>query len=118
MDPLIIAGDKVAPAVIEAVNDEKTPKRRYGILFLGNGAYKEALPTLRSILDNPRESEYIRGDALQSIFLIDFVEGQQRADLYKNDPNYLGGIARDILANEEYLQKRRSVIDAILGTCE
>ena len=51
-DPLIVAGDRVAPLVISEIRKTSMPNRRYAIAFLGKGRYHEALPTLLRIVED------------------------------------------------------------------
>ncbi len=113
MDSLILAGDKVVPLVVREIKDKKMAKRRYAIGFLGNGSYKQALPALASILRDETEIDYFRGDALQSIHLIDASQGREYARTYKQRSDYLGKIAREIIAGSFMLGWRRSYQDAL-----
>ena len=70
MDPLILAGDKVVPLVLENIRNKQMPKRRYAIEFLGNGTIRQALPVLEELVKNNTEEDFIRGDALQAIYRI------------------------------------------------
>jgi len=108
MDPLIRAGEKVVPLVIEKVKDKNMPRRRYAIGFLGNGAYRQALPVLQQILQDTTEEDYFRGDALQSIYQIDESLGVSYARKYQGESNYVGKIAKDILAGSSWLKERRT----------
>lgn len=109
MDPLIRAGDKVVPLVIEKVRDKNMPRRRYAIGFLGNGSYRQALPVLQQILQDTTEEDYFRGDALQSIYQIDESLGVSYAQRYQGESNYVGKIAGEILAGSSWLKERRTV---------
>lgn len=118
MDPLILAGDSVVPLVLKEVKNKSMPRRRYAIGFLGNGSYKEALPNLEGILQDPLEEDYFRGDALQSIYMIDESRGKGLAQKYEDHQNYLGEIARRVTAEDSKLKKRRTYSDAVLGKHE
>lgn len=113
MDPLILAGNDVVPVVIREVRKASMPKRRYAIGFLGNGGYREALPVLRQLLADPKESEIIRGDALEAIAQIDKREGQQLAQAWAQGDGFLGLTAREVLSGVE--PKRRTYLEALLG---
>ena len=115
MDPLILAGERVVPLVLDKVKDKNMPRRRYAISFLGNGAYKQALPALEGVLQDSTEQDYFRGDALRSIYQIDQSQGMRYAGTYKDEPGNLGKVSRDILAGEQHLLERRSYLDAWLG---
>jgi hypothetical protein len=115
MDPLILAGEAVVPLVLKEVKNKNMPRRRYAIEFLGNGAYREALPALESILKDTTEEDYFRGDALRSIYLIDESRGQEFAQEYKDQTNYLGELSRRVVARDDQLKKRRAYSDAVVG---
>jgi hypothetical protein len=115
MDPLILAGDKVVPLVIDRIRDKNMPKRRYAIGFLGNGPYKDALQVLETLLHDLTERDVIRGDALISIYQIDASLGLKYAEEFKNDPGYHGEVSRDILSGKDFLPQKRSYADALAG---
>lgn len=115
MDPLILAGEGVVPLVLKEVKNKNMPRRRYAIEFLGNGSYREALPDLESILKDTTEEDYFRGDALRSIYLIDESRGQEFAQEYKDQTNYLGELSRRVVAGDDQLKKRRAYSDAVVG---
>jgi hypothetical protein len=118
MEPLILAGDKVVPLVIEKVKDKNMPRRRYAIAFLGNGSYQQALPVLQEILQDRTEKDYFRGDALQSIYRIDESLGLNLAQKYKSEGGYVGDIANDLLGEKKYLPERRTYTAALTGKHE
>jgi hypothetical protein len=118
MDPLILAGDKVVPLVIEKVKDKNMSRRRYAIGFLGNGSYREALPVLQGILQDKTEKNYFRGDALQSIYRIDENLGLNLAQQYKNEGSFVGNIANDLLGEKKYLMERQTYTAALTGKHE
>jgi hypothetical protein len=118
MDPLILAGDGVVPLVLNEVKNKNMPRRRYAIGFLGNGSYKEALPDLEAILQDSAEEDYFRGDALQSIYMIDESRGKELAQNYQGGQNYLGEISRRIITGDSELKKRRTYSDALVGKHE
>ena len=114
MDPLILNADRVKARVIRDIADPAMDKRRYAIGFLGNCEIREALPALRTILNDVSEKDYFRGDALQSIFLIDEAEGLQRAGTFSDRDDFLGLIARDLLGGQSAIY-RRTYADALSG---
>lgn len=115
MDPLILAGESVVPLVVEKAKDRKMVKRRYAIGFLGNGAYKEALPVLEGILRDPSEEDYMRSDALRSIYMIDSFRGEEFAKEYLASGGPLETVSRDILEGKAYLKERRSYRQALMS---
>jgi len=116
MDPLILEGESVVPLVIEKVKDQKMLRRRYAIGFLGNGSYKQALPVLQTILQDNSELDYFRGDALHSIYQIDEAAALKYAQSYRNETNYLGQVAQDLLTVKRLVPQRRSYWTALLGS--
>lgn len=96
MDPLILGGDGVVPRVLAALPSKDMPRRRYAMAFLGNGAYRDALPVLRRILTDENELDIFRGDALQAICQIDAAEGKQTAPRFVSRGDYLGSTANTI----------------------
>lgn len=116
MDPLILAGDKVVPLVLDKVKDKNMTRRRYAIGFLGNGAYTQAIPELKKILQDKAEDEVIRGDALQAIYQIDESLGLKYALEYKDISGFLGQVSADVLNGETYLKKRRSYFEALMSS--
>lgn len=97
MDPLILHTDIVAPTVIEEIRNRDMKRRRYAIGFLGVRRVQEALPVLRSILADPSEVDYIRADALESIYQIDNEEWMALAREFSSREDGLGCIARGLI---------------------
>lgn len=113
MDPLILAGEKVIPLVLEGVQDPNMPRRRYAIGFLGNCECKEAIPLLLSILADAKEKHYFRGDALKAIARIHPERGKELAAKYQNAQGHLGHIAGMVLKDDPYITRRRTFSDAL-----
>lgn len=118
MDPLILAGETVVPFVMKEVKNKDMRRRRYAIGFLGNGSYKDALPVLEAILHDPAEEDYFRGDALQSVYMIDESKGRGLAQKYKDSQNYLGETSRRVISGDSQLKKRRTYSEALAGKHE
>ncbi len=118
MDPLILGGDGVVPLVVKEVKDKDMRRRRYAIGFLGNGSFKQAVPTLESILQDDSEKDYFRGDALHAIFMIDESLGSRYAKTYINRSDYLGEISKRILNGDKSLKERRTYSDALTSRHE
>jgi hypothetical protein len=112
LDPLILAGDKVVPLVIEKIQDRNMKKRGLAIDFLGNGKHKQAIPVLEKIVIDESEEEHVREIALVSIYQIDGELGNQFAQKFKSD-GILAEISKDIIAKKSYLNYRRTYIDAL-----
>jgi hypothetical protein len=113
LDPLILAGKKVVPLIIEKIQDRNMQRRRVAIDFLGNGSYKQALPVLEKIMKDETEENRFRAAALISVFKIDKNYGRQFAQQYKDNEDDLGKAARDILDHKDYLKYRRTYLDAL-----
>lgn len=75
--PLEAAGSAVVPSLLRDLPSASQPRRRYVIGFLREGRYREALPALEVILNDPTERDYFRGDALLAISNIDLARAQQ-----------------------------------------
>ena len=114
MDPLILAGSSAVPRVLKEISNKNMPRRRYAIAFLGNGSYSEAVPILEPILADSSEEDYIRGECLHSIYLIDESRAKQLAQEYGDREDYLGKISLRIKNGDVELKKRRSHSDAML----
>ena len=113
MDPLILAGDKVVPLVLNEIQSPDMKLRRYAIHFLGNGQYSEALPVLKSILENDGELDYIRADALAGIFNIDRDLGLALAGEYSTRSDFLGRQASEISTGTNKWWVQRSFWEAL-----
>lgn len=113
MDPLILAGEKVVPLLLEEIKNRNMPKRRYAIGFLGNGEYIQSIPVLEKILNSSDETDIYRGDALLSIYQINKELGMKYAKEHKDDQNFVGEIAQDIIRNASYIHERRTYADAL-----
>jgi hypothetical protein len=113
MDPLILAGEKVIPLVLEGVQDPNMPRRRYAIGFLGNCECKQAIPLLLSILEDTQEEDYFRGDALRAIARIRPEYGKELAKEYLSAEGHLAHIATLILKDDPYISRRRTFSDAL-----
>ena len=102
-DPLIAAGQRMVPAICEAISHPDMKRRRYAISALGYIGDARALPSLESILRNAREIDYFRGDALKSIYQIDKALGTRYASQFRNQNGYLSMIATAIARKEVWL---------------
>jgi hypothetical protein len=88
-DPLILAGPAMAPYICVAVSHKDMKLRRYAISALGYIRDPSALACLEPILKDSQELDYFRGDALQSIFMIDNALGESLAREFGTDNSYL-----------------------------
>lgn len=112
MDPLILAGKRVAPIVITEIKNKKMEKRRYAIGFLGNGRYVEALPALEIILKDDTEIDYFRADALQAIYQISRERAEELAPIYVRGEGLLGRVSNDIISGKNPVYFERSYSEA------
>ncbi len=115
MDPLILHADRIKERVIEDIKNPAMDKRRYAIAFLGNERIHEALPVLETIVNDESEQDYVRGDALESIVMIDEARGKTLARSYSTRQDYLGRVARRSL-DDSYKRPVRTKTDAGLGS--
>lgn len=87
--PLISAGKAIVPSICDAVGHQDMRLRRYAISALGSLHDKRAIPTLVAIVNNAKEIDYFRGDALEAIYQIDRKLGVSLSNQYINETNYL-----------------------------
>ncbi|QDU82566.1 hypothetical protein Pla110_43260 [Polystyrenella longa] len=113
IDPLILQGDDVVPIVLENVKNKELPRRHYAIIFLGNGRYKESLPTLRSILFDSSESNTIRAQTLEAITQIDFSLGLTFAKQHLDAEGQLGLFSNHIVAKLQPVYEQRTLKDVL-----
>jgi len=116
MDPLILAGRRVVPLVMDALErDELSLSRRVeAVRFLGNGGYTEALELLKEMFADSGEPEGVRVEALRSIALIDRDLATEYAQGYLKGLSGIGGVARNLDRGDEDAFKRRTYWDALL----
>ncbi len=105
-DSLIEAGAEMAPYIAEAVKHRDMNRRRYAVGALGCIGDASVIPTLEKLASDKTEKFYIRGDAMESIYLIDGQLGKQYARRYRADHEYLDGSANRILSDDEFLRDR------------
>lgn len=118
-DPLILAGDRVAPMVTGTITDAKMPLRRYAISFLGDNRVQEAIPVLERIVTTEAEADYCRADAREAIYKIDPSVGRRIASGFNKRSvgdmprtpatDYLGWSAQEVLTDSKRLNERRTV---------
>jgi hypothetical protein len=89
------------------------PNRRYAILFLANGGYSQAVPTLEKVIVNSSESDIIRGDALEAIAFLDRDRSKKLAIQYLNNHGHLSDVANKISTSAELHLSRRTYFDAL-----
>lgn len=112
MDPLILNGPRVVPLVLKDLPNKDMRLRRYAIGFLGNGRYSEALPMLEAILNDESEIYHFRADALEAIFQISQARAKELAPNFVNGQEFLGEVAREIVAGRNPFHNERSYWDA------
>jgi hypothetical protein len=96
MDPLILAGKRVVPLVIQEARKKDMPKRGYAIAFLKNGGYKEALPFFMQILEDDCEDVLSRSNALKAMYVIDKKAAEAYIFKYQNRDDQIGKMARGL----------------------
>jgi hypothetical protein len=115
MDPLILAGHRVAPLVLAEIQKKDMPHRRYAIGFLGNGHYSDAVPILEKILSDDSELFYFRADALEAIYQISPNRARELAPKHTAAEELLGRVAQDIVAGRNPIYFERSYWQALLS---
>jgi len=113
-DPLILNAQLVAPAIIEEIKNPDMDKRRYAIGFLGMANIRDALPVLRTIAADATEKDYMRGDALESIYRMEPEEGLTLARKYADQNGYLRYVARG-LTDGSLKPYHRTYLQALTG---
>ena len=102
-DPLIAAGKSMTPEICAAVAHSDMEKRRYAIGALGFIGDAAALPTLERILANTSDPDYVRADALHSIYQIDAARGTALAQEHKDATDMVGEMAQSVLNKDPSL---------------
>ncbi len=90
---LVRVGRPIVPSLCRAVSDPNMRRRRYAILSLGYIGDRRAIPTLERIYADRDEDSLYRGDALQSIYMIDRALGRLYARKQLARTDYLGSMA-------------------------
>ena len=106
MTPLIKAGQKMTPAILEAISHKDMKQRRYAIGALGQLKDRRALEPLTAILKDEREEDYFRGDALHAIYQIDQKRGSELAKQFAGKGDNLKMISSAIAKKEPWLLAR------------
>ena len=101
--PLIKAGPKMTPAIVEAISNKDMRLRRYAIGALGHLKDRRALDQLTIILKEKGEEEYFRGDALIAIYQIDQKLGTELAKQFAGQGDTIKMNAEAILKKEPWL---------------
>lgn len=104
-DSLIAAGPEMAPYIAEAVMHRDMKRRRYAVGALGCIGDARVVPTLAELASDKTEISVIRGDAIESIYLIESQLGKQYARQYRADHEYLDHMANRILSDDAYLRE-------------
>ena len=95
----------MVPFICAAIRHKDMKHRRYAIGALGYLGDIRALATLESILNDPKEIDYFRGDALHSIYQLDRKLGLRYAKQYQHENQYLTMLSGAILKHEPWLLK-------------
>ncbi len=116
--PLLKAGPKMVPAIVEAIAHKDMRHRRYAISALGNLKDKRAVERLTAILKDASEEDYFRGDALVAIYQIDQTLGTQLAKQYAGQGDNLKTMSDAILTKEPWLTVSASDPSGPMRVCE
>jgi hypothetical protein len=108
MDPLILAGSGVIPLLEQDLLDSDMPRRRYAIGAVGNIGDNAALPTLKKIVEDRSEVDYIRCDALEAVAMIDRSVAIQ---IVRDEPSLEPQCGTAALSGA----KSRNYLEALLG---
>ena len=103
MTPLVKAGPKMTPAILEAISHKDMKQRRYAIGALGHLKDRRAVEPLTAVLKDKREEDYFRGDALHAIYQIDQKLGSELAKQFSGQGDNLKMIAGAIIKKEPWL---------------
>ena len=103
MTPLIKAGPKMTPAILEAISHKDMKQRRYAIGALGHLKDRRAVKPLTAILEDKREEDYFRGDALHAIYQIDQKLGSELAKRFAGQGDNLKMMTEAIIKKEPWL---------------
>lgn len=116
--PLTEAGQKMVPAVVEAIAHKDMRHRRYAISALGTLKDPRALDALTAILKDESEEDYFRGDAVVSIYKIDPARGTELAKEYAGQGDNLKDMAQAILTKEPWLTADATDSASPMRTCD
>lgn len=100
-DVLILAGTKMIPLLEEEIVNPKMKRRLYAIGALGTIGNEKSILLLESILQNKKEHESYRGEALLSITRIDASYGKKIAPQYETEGDFLADCVKHILSEEK-----------------
>ena len=103
MTPLIKAGPKMVPVILDAISHKDMRLRRYAISALGNLNDARAVDPLTKIVQDKSEEEYFRSDALESIYKLDQERGTRLAKQVAGQGDMLKTTGEAILKKEPWL---------------
>jgi len=103
MTPLVMAGPKMVPVILEAIAHKDMRQRRYAIGALGNLNDASATDPLSAIVNDTKEEDYFRGDALSSLYKLDPGAANELAKKYADEGDNLKDTATSILKEEPWL---------------
>lgn len=113
-DPLILAGPRVRPLVLKAIDQKGLRYRRYAIAYLGCAHYRPSLEPLVRIAEEELEPDYIRADAVEALWRFAPDKAVVVSREVQGRPDFLGQTASKILATGD-LAPCRSWWAAFLG---
>jgi HEAT repeat protein len=97
VDPLVLAGPRVRPVVLTALQNPEFRLRRYAIEYLGCARYEPATSTLQGLLSDELQQDYLRADALTALWLMDAINRMHLARQYASRQDSLGSTARGLI---------------------
>jgi hypothetical protein len=100
MCPLVRAGADACDAIAREVTNREMPLRRYAIGAIGALRCRRALPTLTSMIQAEDERDFVRGDALEAVWMIDRPSAESFAKALAGRSDYLGSTAARVLRGE------------------
>ena len=118
MTPLIKAGPKMVPVIIEAISNKDMQLRRYAIGALGNLNDARAVEPLTKIVNDKTEEEYFRSDALEAIYRLDQEQGTTLARQVAGQGDMLKMTSTAILKKEPSLLAGLTDDAASVGQCD
>lgn len=103
MDPLVVAGPKMIPEILEAISHKDMQRRRYAIGALGNLGDERPVEPLEAIVEDEKEEDYFRSDALESIYKLDAGRAKKLAEKFAKEGDLLKVTSAAILKEEPWL---------------
>lgn len=120
INPLIIAGKKVIPYIIEEIRNKEMDLRRYAIGALGHIGDEKVIPFLMSILNDDDEIYYFRYDAIEAIAMINIARAREVANIFiEKEIKMVTEYCKKLLESKDpsiIVRKKRTLLEAIIDT--